>query len=257
MTNKNHIDYSIFRPFEIQPSKDDLNTLILIQDIENPHPLCLEAVELLQGHLKMQTDWKHNFGLDSNIDTDIIGKMFGVLMVENSKTEIGYLSAFSGKLAGSNHHPGFVPPIYDTLEPGGFLNTGMQHLSSLSEEIKLLEDADLVNTDKLKSLKEERKSYSFALQQQLFQQYNFLNSKGEQMSLINLFINAGYRQPPAGAGECAGPKLLQYAFQHEMKPLALVEFWWGLSPKSANWKHQHLYMPCKEKCAPIFTHMLR
>ncbi|RZJ17244.1 MAG: pseudouridylate synthase, partial [Acinetobacter sp.] len=65
-----------------------------------------------------------------------------------------------------------------------------------------------------------------------------------------------YKNPPAGAGECAAPKLLQYAFQHHFKPLALTEFWWGQSPKSATWKHKHFYAPCKEKCGPILKHML-
>ncbi|RZK01842.1 MAG: pseudouridylate synthase, partial [Flavobacterium sp.] len=74
--------------------------------------------------------------------------------------------------------------------------------------------------------------------------------------LNEIFNNAGYKNPPAGAAECAGIKLLQYAFLHHMKPLALGEFWWGKSPKSNTWKHGMFYPCCKEKCEPILKHML-
>jgi tRNA pseudouridine32 synthase/23S rRNA pseudouridine746 synthase len=74
--------------------------------------------------------------------------------------------------------------------------------------------------------------------------------------LREIFENALYKNPPAGAGECAAPKLLQYAFQHNMKPIAMAEFWWGLSPKSDFWKHGQYYPACQEKCRPILDHML-
>ena len=85
---------------------------------------------------------------------------------------------------------------------------------------------------------------------------SFEAGAGEEKSLVDLFAIAGYKNPPAGAGECAGPKLLQYAFQHQLKPLAIAEFWWGLSPKSEQWKHKQFYACCKEKCEPILAHML-
>jgi tRNA pseudouridine32 synthase/23S rRNA pseudouridine746 synthase len=63
-------------------------------------------------------------------------------------------------------------------------------------------------------------------------------------------------KPPSGAGECAGPRLLQYAFEQNLKPLALAEFWWWQSPKSDFWQHEQFYPACKEKCAPILDFML-
>ena len=63
--------------------------------------------------------------------------------------------------------------------------------------------------------------------------------------------------PPAGAGECAAPKLLNYAFEHQLKPIAMAEFWWGQSPKSEIRKHKQFYPACKSKCEPILlSHML-
>ena len=80
---------------------------------ENPNSLCSMASQHLQTYLANQTDWIHNFGLTNVVEEQIIGKMFGVLIVENKNKEIGYLAAFSGKLAGKNHHPKFVPPVFD------------------------------------------------------------------------------------------------------------------------------------------------
>ncbi|WP_205943178.1 hypothetical protein [Pedobacter cryotolerans] len=232
------------------------NKFSLIENTK-PHPLCVIAAEELQNHILTQKEWQHNFGLDNESAGMIIGKMFGVLVVQNQQNEIGYLAAFSGKLAGANQHDKFVPPVFDLLTENGFLNIGMKELTLMNKEIKRLLDVDKrANATQIEALKVKRKSHSIALQNKIFNQYHFLNQAGETKSLIELFRDAGYKNPPAGAGECAGPKLLQYAFLHQLKPLALSEFWWGLSPKSATWKHKEFYACCKEKCEPILAHML-
>lgn len=187
----------------------------------------------------------------------VIGKMFGVLVVRNKEGKLGYLSAFSGKLAGKNHHKGFVPPVFDGLEEGGFLNEGMEQLSRMTGVIKNLESlADKSRVQEIQALKAVRRKYSNALQDQLFEQYHFVNKSGLSKGLLQIFEQTPAGKPSAGAGECAAPKLLQYAFNNGMEPLALAEFWWGLSPKSATWKHTAFYPPCREKCAPILAHML-
>jgi len=221
-----------------------------------PHAICLLAVEKLQSHLEVQQNWVHNFGLSASDET-VIGKMFGVLVVLTRDGRIGYLSAFSGKLAGSNHHEGFVPPIFDGLADGGFLNAGMRELSNINEQIRTLETRKSEDfEEKIQSLKTARKIHSYRLQNEIHDQYNFLNQAGEEKSLRAIFEGALYKSPPAGAGECAAPKMLQYAFRHGMKPVAMAEFWWGQSPKSDSWKHRHFYPACREKCEPILTHML-
>ncbi len=218
-----------------------------------PHPLCLRAVASLQAQLSGLQDWQHNFGLGAAQEQPVIGKMFGVLVVKTKAGATGYLAAFSGKLAGSNHHAGFVPPVFDSLHPDSFLNNGMQELSRINAAIKALPvDA----RDQIAVLKAARRAYSNTLQHKLHQQYTFLNQAGVSKSLQELFAAAAYKNPPAGAGECAAPKLLQYAFLHHMQPLAIAEFWWGLSPKSAYWQHRHYYPACEEKCRPILDHML-
>jgi tRNA pseudouridine32 synthase/23S rRNA pseudouridine746 synthase len=222
-----------------------------------PHPLALLAVKKLQTYLLNQEDWTHNFGLLPDQAGEVIGKMFGVLVVQTEQDVLGYLSAFSGKLAGGNHHSRFVPPVFDGLADGGFLNAGMAALTRMNQEIKTIEEEQSeVYKERIYLLKEARKNHSNALQKELFDQYQFRNQAGDVKSLPEIFENASYKNPPAGAGECAAPKLLQYAFQHKMKPIAMAEFWWGLSPKSDFWKHKQYYPACQEKCRPILAHML-
>ena len=307
-----------------------------------PNPLCLLASKELQNHLENQKDWKHDFGLNK-ADEDSCGKMFGVLLVQNKEGEIGYLAAFSGKLAGANHHSKFVPPIFDMLTEEGFFKQGQIELSSIHEQVRALEkkpklveaqkflkaqtEQSLNNieeqrvliranrkvrkeqrlkaekelntqeyqslidqlskvsvreklqlevlkkqakerineaqgkldiyTSEINYLKSKRKELSGSLQQQLFDQYHFLDINGNKKSLCNIFSKTPQLTPPAAAGECAAPKLLQYAFENQLKPLAMAEFWWGESPKSAIRKHGQYYPACQGKCQPILGHMLQ
>lgn len=307
--------------------------------VEKPNALCQIAVKELQDYLKNPVDWTYDFGLNQKEGSLRIGKMFGVLVVQNQAKELGYLAAFSGKLADKNHHQKFVPPVFDSLAKNSFLNIGMTELKELNQQIKALEKspnwsaANILLQNKKKQakkemvafklemkqrqinrdhqrktvkkeytleqlkvlnvqlnkannrdqkamkklnkqwklelehskknleeqsraineLKEKRKKKSHGLQQQLFESYQFLNQVGEYKSLRAIFQNA---KPVSGAGECAAPKLLQYAFLHQFKPIALAEFWWGKSPKSQNRQHGHFYPPCEEKCRPILGYML-
>ena len=304
-----------------------------------PHQLSEIAASELQNYLETQTDFEHNFGLDATQKGLVIGKMFGVLVCQNENDKIGYLWAFSGKLANENHHDFFVPTVFDMLTENSFFRQEeallnaynrqieslekdtnylkavatfndskvqaeselqqqktrikeqkmlrdekrnqlattlsqeeLQHLNfELSEDSKQesillkkmtkywkltlqsLEEKVTAFTDEINQLKEERKAKSSQLQQKLFAEYSFLNQYKEKKSLGEIFND----NPPAGAGECAAPKLLHYAFQHNLKPICMAEFWWGQSPKSEVRQHKHFYPACKSKCEPILMeHML-
>jgi tRNA pseudouridine32 synthase/23S rRNA pseudouridine746 synthase len=307
-----------------------------------PHPLTLIAVAELQHYLETQTDLDHNFGLTGNEQGTAIGKMFGVLVVQDSEGKLGYLSAFSGKLAGSNNYLKFVPPVFDMLVENSFflkeqelindinakveevesnasynslkrdlerhsiessqeiaafkkdLKCNKEYRKKLREEKKFsldepeyaqleaylirhsLHDKHQLNVlinkwnqlleeirskihefeARAEALKNERRERSAALQQQLFQQYVFLNKNGESKSLHEIFSTTVYEKPPSAAGECAIPKLLQFAFANALKPLAMAEFWWGAAPKSEVRKHKQFYPACTGKCKPILGHML-
>ena len=306
-----------------------------------PHPLSRLAAEALQHYLQLQQDWVHNFGLQNTGEG--LGKMFGVLVVRDKTGNLGYLSAFSGKLAGSNHHHKFVPPVFDTLKEDGFYRIGEEVLNSMNRRLEQLEsnpefllakahlieetahathaldtlkkehqtakanraaqrnaavhtldpqaqqqlhdtlnresamhhfqwkdatrkwkqhlaeiqDQLTVFTAEINDLKEKRKQKSAQLQQQLFDQYTFLNSLGHAKNLRLIFQDILDGVPPAGAGECAAPKLLQYAFLHQLTPIALAEFWWGQTPASEIRKHGQFYPACRGKCGPILGHMLQ
>ena len=329
-----------FTPFKSSTAGLSLPEKFTFPFYYEPHPLSVMAVNELQGYLKTQTDFDHNFGIDTSKEGLVIGKMFGVLVVENLEGEIGYLSAFSGKLADSNHHERFVPPVFDMLTEDSFFNQGMKVLNPMNRQIEALEndkafaearatlkqlkataerelsdakilakaqkkerkdkrtaakmsmsveDFEALNealrqesirsnfllkdmakhwkyrieeatervreyVDRINELKAIRKEKSAALQQQLFDNYTFLNQKGEQKSLSEIFEG---QTLIAGAGECAAPKLLQYAFLHGFKPIAMAEFWWGESPKSEIRQHGNYYPACRGKCKPILGHMLQ
>ena len=109
----------------------------------------------------------------------------------------------------------------------------------------------------LKSLQLQRKQMSDELQRWLFAAYRMLNAKGEERDLIDIFREYTHAMPPAGAGDCCAPKLLQYAYQHRLRPVCMAEFWWGESPASEIRHHLHYYPACSSKCLPILTHMLK
>lgn len=307
-----------------------------------PHPLTKIAIAELQHYLETQTDLDHNFGLTENQPGAAVGKMFGVLVVQDTLGKLGYLSAFSGKLAGSNNHSKFVPPVFDMLLEDSFFLKEQYILNDINKQVKeivanedyksLKQDFEQATTqsieeistfkkqlksnksdrkklrseqkstlneqeyadleayliryslhdkhqfnvlsnkweqllkekqvamahydDTIEVLKKERKEKSNALQQQLFDQYVFLNKDKKEKSLEAIFSDTVFGKPPAAAGECATPKLLQYAFLNGYKPLAMAEFWWGVPPKSEIRKHKQFYPACSGKCKPILKHML-
>lgn len=128
---------------------------------------------------------------------------------------------------------------------------------SWKKEITLCREKLHPYEEKIANFKAERKRRSSALQQQLFEQFKILNAQGEFKNLYELFAHTPQGTPPAGAGECAAPKMLQYAYLHGFRPIAMAEFWWGASPRTEIRRHGHFYPACKGKCEPILRHMLQ
>ncbi len=307
-----------------------------------PHLLAKIATLEVQEYLEHQTDFEHNFGLKNSSNALAVGKMFGVLVVKNEHNKIGYLTAFSGKLADKSLPKIFVPPVFNMRTAGSFyikgeleidgINTQLgilkkdkKYLSlkklvkKISKEIeddlafqrkrmklsrtdrkaqkkkaiailsavefqqftkKLTQESynnqfflkelqayyqskfELISKDflsfeaKITALKQARKEKSNYLQQTLFSKYAFLNQQKELKNLLAIFDNPAIK-PPAGSGECAAPKLLQYAFANNLTPIAMAEFWWGISPNSAVRKHKNYYPACQGRCKPILSHMLK
>ena len=194
-----------------------------------PHPLCLLAAKEVQQEVM-------TMALSE-------GKMFGVLVVEDANGALGFLAAYSGLLEGRNDWPYFVPPVFDAQQPDG-------HFKQEEQRIK---DAP------------DHKQRSQELQLWLFQQYRFLNARGEVKDLVHVWqdyhcsarIRRKYPLPPGGTGDCCAPKLLQYAYQQGLKPVCMAEFWWGPSPKTEIRQHGLFYPACRGKCKPVLTWMLQ
>ncbi len=108
----------------------------------------------------------------------------------------------------------------------------------------------------LEALKKNRRQKSNDLQNKIFDNYTFLNQNKEQKSLLAIFKDSIFKTPPAGAGECAAPKLFQFAFLHDLQPICMAEFWWGMPPDSEVRVHKQFYPACRGKCEPILNHML-
>ncbi len=105
-------------------------------------------------------------------------------------------------------------------------------------------------------LEHERRELTVALQKDWFESYTVKNCTGDEASLYELFTNFNGQSPPAGAGECAGPKLIAAAYKEGLTPVAMAEFWWGPLPKKAIRREGKFYPACRGRCEPILNFML-
>lgn len=314
----------MFHMFENLKEKVNLPRQFTFPFFYTPHPLSVKATEILQAYIRQQTQWQDELSE---------GKMFGVLVVQTKDSQLGFLAAFSGQLAGSYLHDYFVPPIYDLNDTSSFFREeekkivainellsdetmirDYQFLKSQYEEIlrccqkekdswknklsaakqirdrkreqgltteesdALIKESQFLKAEMkrslakveedlaglkqefegkqnyIDSLRKERKERSLKLQDRLFEQFVITNARGETKTLLEIFSPA---KPPSGAGECCAPKLLQYAYTHQYKPICMAEFWWGNSPKTLIRRPGKFYPSCSSKCKPILSFMLQ
>ena len=126
-----------------------------------------------------------------------------------------------------------------------------------AENIEKTERQLTIINNEIAALKQQRKQMSDTLQRWIFKQFSMLNALGERSTLTEIFAETTMGVPPSGAGECCAPKLLQYAYEHGLKPLCMGEFWWGESPVGEIRRHRRFYPSCSSKCKPILGHMLK
>lgn len=292
----------------------------------HPHPLVKEAAGLLTERINS----------DKHLQEELSeGKMLGVLVVNLPDGDSGFLTAFSGNVGGRSHIEGFVPPIFDLLDPDGHFKVREAEITEINHRISSLEDSEsLVRlrqelldaelgrdeellrykahmaitkrerdeirsetcdpsrletllqesrfekaelkrikirweeklegirkdissiSDEILDLKALRAEMSDKLQHWIFEQYIVHNPSGCSSSIFSIFENEGL-VPPGGTGECAAPKLLEYAYRHGLKPVAMGEFWYGQSPDTAVRTHGHFYPSCTSKCGPLLRFMLK
>ncbi len=303
-----------------------------------PEACCKAAAALLQQALSHAYEG-HEYAINDEFRQEIAqGKMFGVLIAADETTQqVGYLAAYSGQVGGRADWEGFVPPVFDYLQPDGYFKLHEAEISRINrsidqlehhrpmteakkiiqqldetrrqtlhnyqsqikeakarrdarrkagpltpeEEQQLIRESQFMKAelrrlklslneptpleteyqqyeDNLKRLRQLRRQLSDSLQQWLFSQFRMRNKDGNMADLLTIWATADTPTdiPPAGSGECCEPKLLQYAFTHNLRPLQMAMFWWGKSPKDEIRHHLHYYPACNGKCKPILRFML-
>lgn len=192
---------------------------------------------------------------------------------------VRFLYGFSGLAGGRSVIDGFVPPIFDLNAPGSVYRAREAEIVALSRRIRELEDGDAGvkaasgaqecegaktaagpqergGGESIAQLKARRHAMSIELQDWLFEQYRVLNALGQWSSIREIFLRRGI-MPPGGTGDCAAPKLLQYAYLHNLQPLALGEFWYGSPPLRQLRLHGCFYPACTGKCGPLLEYMMQ
>ncbi|WP_338080512.1 RluA family pseudouridine synthase [Corallococcus exiguus] len=106
---------------------------------------------------------------------------------------------------------------------------------------------------RVRALDRLRRIVSRGFMKQFHDTYAITNARGETRPLRSLY---GGAEPPSGAGDCAGAKLLAHAFAHGLQPVALAEFWWGTPPASGGRIQGAFYPACRDKCGPLLPFML-
>lgn len=130
-----------------------------------PHPLCSQACREVQEMLARREDWQEEIAR---------GKMFGVLIVENVKTDTdvpkwGYLAAYSGQIGGRSDWEDFVPAVFDYLQPDGYFKTHEAEISRINQSISHLEKDERMKEARtqIRQLQEERKRTIAAYQEKM------------------------------------------------------------------------------------------
>ena len=143
----------------------------------------------------------------------------------------------------------------DFIRQSQFLKAELKRTKEFwAQKVQEAEKPNEALRQQIELLQSERQLRSHALQQWLFDQINFLNAKGERKGVRDIF---GHVVPPSGAGDCCGPKLLQYAYKHNLRPLCMAEFWVGASPRDEIRTDGNFYPACRSKCLPILTFMMK
>ncbi|MCC6245951.1 MAG: RluA family pseudouridine synthase [Gemmatimonadaceae bacterium] len=244
-------------PFSPAPDSSDWPTRFPTPfDRKALHPLArraaMELVESLQSpHARA---WR--------LDEPGNGKMFGVLVVSAPDGTIGYLRGFSGMINGAWDTDGWVPAAFDREARDRVWIPGEQEMLDVTAQraallVTMPEDANSPDARRvaaaIRTLDDTRTARSRTLMRQIQDCYHFSNARGEVRALRSLFAPA---EPPAGAGDCAAPKLLAHAYRLGLTPLALAELWWGAPASTGDRRAGVFYAACRGKCLPILTHML-
>ncbi len=213
------------------------------------HPLARRAATETQALLDSPAAAEWELARPGN------GKMFGVLVGQAPGGDVGYLRAFSGMLAGRWEWPDWAPPAFDRAARDAVWIAGEAEMLAYSAQRRALDDDPSPEAAAARAAIDARRAARSRELLPLIQQaYRLRNAHGDVRTLPELFAP---KAPPAGAGDCAAPKLLAQAYALGLRPLALAEWWWGAPPRTGDRHAGSFYPACHGKCLPILTHMLQ
>ena len=193
-----------------------------------------------------------DFESDRKVSTEYLfgparGQMFGILVCQDAKGDEVILKAFSGQYDGKWVIPGWVPPVCEVVQFTDIVTKYDSLIHALTHEISAKpKDEDLF-------LQEKRKNLSQACLREIYDSYRFSCIDGSILTLEEVFAE---KLPPTGTGDCCAPKLLHYAFSHQLQPVSMAEFYYGKENRSRTKIHKQFYGPCDDKCKPLLKHML-
>lgn len=217
-----------------------------------------KAISTVMADIDSRDEWREEV---------LRGKMFGVLLVEcpeghsslpilEGSESYALIKAYSGQICGRSDWDGYVPAIFDYLQPDGYFKCHEADIVAITKQMETADEPQRL------LLREQRASQSAELQRWLFSQFQLCAPDGQEKSVLDVFTAWATQNhskqilPPGGTGECCAPKLLHYANKHHLHPVALAEFWYGASPKGEIRHHGMQYEPCQAKCVPILPYLI-
>lgn len=172
------------------------------------------------------------------------GFMVGSLVCANACGERVVLYAVSGI---AYEAEGTIPSIVPPEQIEAALSKNDKEIHDLTELINAGHD----------ELKERRTSLTTESLLNVFSLYTFTRFDGKKITLNEIIQAHGGKLPPTGTGDCCAPKLLSYAFEHNLKPISMDEVFYGY--KDGNTKNKIngvSYPPCDERCGYILPYIL-
>lgn len=213
---------------------------------------CLELIskinkgELVLEQISQLSEERQNLGL-----------MIGCLVcADKFDGQKKILYALSGRRfilkAADGNVPDFtvVPSIVEESEINQALEKNDREIHLLTQQINDL----ACDKDSRLLLIEKRTQLTTESLQKVFNLYSFTRFDGKTVTLNQIIKEHNNLLPPTGTGDCCAPKLLSYAFSHNLQPLSMDEIFFGNDTK--NKINGKSYPPCDERCGYILPWIL-
>lgn len=226
---------------------------------EKAYSICLEMLdELNKGSIALEqigdeSESRSGQGimLGSALCRDESGKVFALKTVSGiSKKIVLKRENYDGEI--------FVSPIVSFEQVEQALKKNDSEIHSLTEKINSLKKERLLPSGKYKNqgeeekaLVEKRKNLCLESLKNVYELYEFHCAGGVTKKLIDICKE---KLPPTGTGDCCAPKILDYAFSHNLTILSMAEVFYGQSNEKRVMGQK--YPPCDERCGLILKDML-